>query len=78
LPTKKEHLKASKKYLGYATPIVHELLDSTLPYPHEHRRTHTPQFINWIGEGFGEKAKTEAWLHFLMDYGLIRMKDVKK
>ena len=70
MPSRKEHLKASKVWLGYATPIVHDLLDRYLPTATEHRRTHTPSSIKAIGVLLGKDAEREAWLHFLMDYHL--------
>jgi len=77
IPTKKEHIRLSKRYLGYSIPIVHDILDRYLPIP-EHRRTHRPEMIKLIGELLGEEAKTEAWLHFLADYGFVKGKWLKK
>jgi len=34
--------------------------------------------IKLIGELLGEEAKTEAWLHFLADYGFVKGKWLKK
>jgi len=58
--------------LGYCTPLVHDILDRTLPYAVEHRRTHTIHHIFLIGELLGEKARLEALLHFFMDYGIVK------
>ena len=71
MPTRRIHLKASKELLGYCNPLVHDILDSYLPIT-EHRRTHNPGTIRLIGELLGEDAKREAWLHFLLDYGLAK------
>ena len=69
MPTKRVHLKANKELLGYCNSLVHDILDSRLPIA-EHRRTHDPRTIRLIGELLGKDAEREAWLHFLLDYGL--------
>ena len=71
-PSLREHLRASKELLGYSNPIVHQILDRYLPVE-EHRRTHTPEYIKRIGELLGEEAKTEAWLHFFLDYKIVQL-----
>jgi len=71
VPKRQVHLKVSKKILGYANPIVHDILDTRLPIS-EHRRSHNPETIILIGKLLGKDCEREAWLHFLMDYGLYR------
>lgn len=71
MPNRSQHLKSSKFLLGHSNPIVHDLLDRYLPIE-EHRRTHTPENINAIGQLLGKEAKTEAWLHFFLDYSLAK------
>ena len=72
MPNRRQHLRASKILLGTNNPIVHDLLDTYLPIE-EHRRTHTPENINQIGALLGAEAKTEAWLHFFLDYGIVEL-----
>jgi hypothetical protein len=72
MPVRKIHLRASRKLLGYSNPLVHDILDTHLPIE-EHRRTHNPRTIRLIGELLGEDAEREAWLHFLLDYGLCKI-----
>jgi hypothetical protein len=71
VPNRIEHLKLSRELLGYSNPLVHDILDRSLPIE-EHRRTHSPETINLIGKLLGEDAKREAWLHLLADYRLVR------
>jgi hypothetical protein len=71
LPNLKEHLKLSKELLGTRTPLVHQLLDArgkTL----EHRYRHGPKTVKAIEELLGSGARLEAWLHILVDWGMIR------
>ena len=76
MPTRSEHLKASKLLLGTKNPLVHDLLDRSTPIA-EHRRTHTPEYITKIQDLLGEDAGREAWLHFFMDYGIITWQEIK-
>ena len=71
MPTRRVHLKLSRDLLGYCNPLVHDILDKSLPIE-EHRRTHTPETVKLIGQLLGEDAKREAWLHLFADYGLLK------
>ena len=71
MPKRRQHLKLSRELLGYCNPLVHDILDRSLPIE-EHRRTHTPETIRLIGELLGSDAKREGWLHLLADYGLVK------
>ena len=71
MPSLRSHLKASREFLGTENPLVHKILD--LPSPKlEHRYRHNPHTVELIGELLGDDAKREAWLHILMDWGLIK------
>ena len=76
MPKRSQHLKASRVILGYSNPVVHDILDRYLPIE-EHRRTHTPETIAAIGDLLGPEARTEAWLHFFLDYRLLDLKLVE-
>lgn len=69
MPSRSQHLRASRLVFGNAIPVVHDILDRYLP-DIEHRRTHDPTVIKKIAELLGERAKEEAWLHFMLDYKL--------
>jgi hypothetical protein len=70
VPNRSSHLRASKQLLGYANPIVHDILDNQSPTL-EHRYRHNPRTAHQIGEWFGKDAEREAWLHILMDWHII-------
>lgn len=70
MPSLRAHLKASKTLLGTQNPLVHQILDAQNPTL-EHRYRHNPKTVELIGELLGEDAKREAWLHILMDWGLV-------
>lgn len=77
MPSGRVHLRASKMLLGQADPMVHKLLD--LPTPvREHRYRHTPEMCRQIAKVLASgdqeqetKLYREAWLHVLMDWGVI-------
>jgi len=77
VPNLKEHLKISRKFLGFdGNPVIHRLLDGAgLPSklrPQYHKITHTPQFVGQtIKSSFGEEGELEAWGHLLADWGFI-------
>jgi hypothetical protein len=71
MPNRKEHLKISKDLLGYCNPMVHDILDKSLPIA-EHRRTHRPETCQLIGQLLGKDAEREAWLHLFADYGIVK------
>jgi len=78
--SKREHLRASKVLLGYSDPLVHSLMDREvmmLGYKYRYIR-HNMEYIHQIGELLGEQAELQAFLHLLMDIGLISQYDYRK
>jgi len=78
--SKREHLRASKVLLGYSDPLVHSLMDREvrmLGYKYRYVR-HNMEYIHQIGELLGEQAELQAFLHLLMDIGLISQYDYRK
>lgn len=70
MSNRQKHLQLSKQLLGYSNPLVHDILDRSLPIE-EHRRTHTPETIKLIGQLLGKDAEREAWLHLFADYKIV-------
>lgn len=77
MPSQREHLRASKRLLGTANPLVHRIFDMPSP-KREHRHRHHPETARLIGELLGFEAKREAWLHLFIDWGIIEEKDWRK
>lgn len=82
MPSRREHLRASKKLLGTANPWVHSLID--LPSPKkEHRYRHSPETVRLIVELLGtdenlkKEIRREGWLHLFMDWGWVDETDYK-
>ena len=76
MPKLPQHLKTTRKFLGFkGNPAVHYLLDGgNLPKKLRltyHRSTHNPYFIEQIIKPLGEEAELEAWLHLFQDWGLV-------
>lgn len=80
MPSRRDHLRASKKLLGTANPLVHTILDYPSPKG-EHRHRHTPSTVRKIEELLVEDEtsrsaiRREGWLHLLMDWGIVKMAD---
>jgi hypothetical protein len=82
LASRKEHLKAVKKFLGWkGNSYVHILLDGgDLPKKLRiiyHKTTHNPDYIdkNICPPNFTEKDNLEAWFHLLHDLGFVKTKN---
>ncbi|MGC9031736.1 MAG: hypothetical protein ACP5H7_03180 [Minisyncoccia bacterium] len=79
MASRREHLKAVKKFLGWRPNVyVHILLDGgDLPKKLKiiyHKNTHDPSFIdkNISPPFFSEKDNLEAWFHLLHDLGFVK------
>jgi len=78
--SKREHLRASEVLLGYSDPLVHSLMDQEvrmLGYKYRYIR-HNMEYIHKIGELLGKEAELQAFLHLLMDMGLVTRYDYRK
>jgi hypothetical protein len=60
---------------------VHSIIDYPSPKT-EHRHRHSPEIIRKVVEVLGEDdenakrdIRREAWLHLLMDWGVLQKKD---
>jgi len=80
LASKREHLRASKVLLGYCDPLVHTLMDREvrmLGYRYRYV-SHNMEYIHNIGKLLGKEAELQAFLHLLMDMGLVSKYDYRK
>jgi len=80
LASKREHLRASKVLLGDSDPLVHSLMDREvrmLGYKYRYI-SHNMEYIHNIGELLGKEAELQAFLHLLIDIGLVTKYDYRK
>ncbi len=80
MASKREHLRASEVLLGYSDPLVHGLMDQEvrmLGYKYRYIR-HNMEYIHKVGELLGKEAELQAFLHLLMDMGLVTRYDYRK
>ncbi len=80
MASKQEHLRASKVLLGHADPLVHNLMDRDvrlLGYKYRYLN-HNMEYVHNIGKLLGKEAELEAFLHLLVDMGLVARYDYRK
>lgn len=79
MPKNIDHIRASKILLGWSTPSLHSLIDSSSQIKGlGHGFTgHNLDLIKAAEAFLGKRGKLEATLHILQDIGLIEESDWK-
>jgi hypothetical protein len=79
MPKNIDHIKASKALLGWATPPLHSLIDSSSQIKGlGHGFTgHNMDLVRAAQSFLGERGRLEATLHILQDIGLVEESDWK-